>query len=186
MRAFLGMALPDEARRLLERLQRELAASGADVKWVDPHNLHVTLKFLGEISETQQEAVSRMVMTIAAATPSFLASLKEVGAFPTLESPRVIWVGMAEGADALTRMAEAIEREGTRLSLRAEERPFAAHLTLGRTRSARGLTRLVERLRAVSWDPPAPWPVTAVSFYRSDLSSAGPAYSVLAEYPLAK
>ncbi len=184
MRAFIGLALPEEARRSLERLQQELADSGADVKWVEPRNLHLTLKFLGEISEAQRESVEAMLAGLAARTPPFLVRVKDVGAFPTRESPRVIWVGTSDGQEALTRLAGAIEQEGRRLLLPAEERPFTAHLTLGRTRSSRGLAHLAERLRTMSWDPPAPWQVAGVSFYRSELSDAGPTYSVLAEYPL--
>ncbi len=185
MRAFLAIPLPDDARAALTVLQRDLAGSGADVKWVEPDHLHVTVKFLDEISDQQRRDVEALLHRIAAHEAPCRLSLKEVGAFPSIVAPRVVWVGVDEGRDAVIRLAQRLEREGQAIGLRRQERPFAAHVTIGRVRSPRGQEALARRLRETAWQPPAAWPVTSLRLYQSDLSGSGPRYTVLAEVPLA-
>ena len=184
MRAFIGIELPDEVRRALAQLQRELQAARADVKWVEPKNLHLTLKFLGEISEAQRQGVEACLKRIASQQPPFTLQLQGVGAFPSVESPRVVWVGIAQGKEEVRALAERIEQEATTLSLRQEERPFSAHLTLGRVRSPRNRKALAQRLRKAAWQPPGPFQVESITLFQSLLSSAGPTYTVLASIPL--
>ena len=186
MRAFIGIGLPDEVQASLAALQRELAQSRADVKWVEPSNLHLTLKFLGEISEAQRQVVELLVKRLAAQTPPFLLRLEGAGAFPSIRAPRVVWVGMGQGNDVVARLAESIEREGAVIPLRREERPFTPHLTLGRVRSGRHRRELTHQLESFTWAPPPPWQVALLTLYQSVLSSAGPRYAVLAEVPLRK
>ena len=184
MRAFLAITLPEDVRRSLTVLQEDLAGSRADVKWVEPPNLHVTLKFFGEIAEQERQAIEALLARVAQREPRFTLAVEGVGAFPTLTAPRVVWVGLGEGKDAAARIAQTIDREGDASPLQREERPFAAHITLGRVRSGRNRPALVQRLRAVSWQPPGPWQVTSLTLYQSILGSEGPRYSALADIPL--
>lgn len=186
MRAFIALVLPDAARDALERLQQELRASRADVKWVEPDNLHVTLKFLGEISEAERQALERMLRQLATSMEPFALGLSGVGAFPSVSAPRVIWVGLGEGVEAAAHLAQAIEREGASIPLPREDRPFSAHVTLGRVRSPRGRQVLVVALKQSRWQPPSAWQVNAVTFYQSVLGSGGPQYTVLADIPLGR
>ena len=186
MRAFLAVALPEEARRSLTKLQETLAQSRAEVKWVEPPNLHVTLKFFGEVTDEQRQAIEGLLRRLAHQEGPFGLALDGLGAFPSLTAPRVIWVGLAEGTQALARIAGAIEREGAAMRLANEERPFAAHVTLGRVRSPRTRQALVQRLHASAWRPPTPWPVASLRLYQSILTPGGPRYSVLAEFPLGR
>jgi 2'-5' RNA ligase len=184
MRAFIALRLPDHVRGSLAALQREFAASGADVKWVEAPNLHVTLKFLGEVSGAQRTEVEAMLRDAGARTAPFPAALRDIGAFPSVNSPRVIWSGMDAGRENATRLAERIEAGSRAIGLEAEERPFAAHVTLGRVRSPRRRGALVRALKAIAWSPPPPWQVETLTLYQSALSSAGPSYTVLDEIPL--
>lgn len=184
MRAFIGIALPDAVRSSLAGLQRQLSESGADVKWVEAENLHVTLKFLDEITDEQRRRVEELLARVAGGQGAFTLGLKQVGAFPSTSSPRVLWVGLAEGRDAAMRIAQAIEQEGQAISLRREERPFAAHVTLGRVRTPRNRAALSQRLQEIVWSPPAAWRVPSLTLYESVLSSAGPRYTALADFPL--
>ncbi len=184
MRAFLGIALLPAIRASLERLQQGLARSGADVKWVEPSHLHVTLKFLGEISDAQRQAIEALVARVTASEAPFAIRLNALGAFPSLTAPRVVWVDAGEGGEAVARIAEAIEREGAAIPLRKEEHPFSPHITLGRVRSPRGRQALVAALQDARWEPPPPWRVSAVTLYESVLRPDGPHYTVLAELPL--
>jgi len=179
VRAFAAIGLPEEAQSSLAHLQGELARAGADVKWVEPQHLHLTLKFLGELSAEERQAVETAMARVAARHPAFTAALGAVGAFPSVGSPRVVWVGLAEGAEQAASLAAALEREGTAIPLRREERAFSPHLTLGRVRSPRNRGALSERLRSVAWHAPAPWHVSSLRLYESVLSPAGPRYTVL-------
>jgi 2'-5' RNA ligase len=184
MRAFLGVDLPEAVRERIAALQRELATSAADVKWVAPARLHVTLKFLDEISDAQRQAIEERVGPLAGREEAFRLGLERIGAFPSLNAPRVIWIGLAEGTERVAHLAQWIEQEVAALQVRKDERPFAAHLTIGRVRSARHRAALVQRLREASWQPPAAWPVTSLTLYHSVLSSSGPRYTVLSTFPL--
>jgi 2'-5' RNA ligase len=181
MRAFLAITLPDDVRASLEALQRDLAQSQADVNWVEPKNLHVTLKFLDEITDGQRQAVEALLARVASDHDPFTVSMEQVGAFPSIGSPHVIWVGLAQGKETVASIAEVIERQGASIPLRREERRFSPHLTLGRVRSSRHQQALVRRLRDLIWEPPAPWLVASLTLYQSVLSPAGPFYTVLAD-----
>ena len=185
MRAFIGIALPDAVRASLVTLQRQLGESGADVKWVEPDHLHVTLKFLDEITDEQRRRVEELLTRVAEGGGSFTLGLKQVGAFPGAGAPRVLWVGVHEGRETVVRIAQAIEQGCQAMGLRREERPFAAHVTLGRVRSPKRREALVQRLHAVLWNPPPAFCVTAITLYQSELSPTGPRYTALAAFPLA-
>ena len=185
MRAFIGISLPEDVRTLLTRLIGDLSRGTTGVRWVAPEALHITLKFLGEISEAQREQVETLVRRAAVGQRVFTARLEQVGAFPSLQSPRVIWAGVTDGATSVAELAREIEQGCRLLGLPAEERPFSAHVTLGRVTSNRSDRHLIERLSGAAWTAPAPWPVTAVTLYRSHLASTGARYEVLAEAPLA-
>lgn len=185
MRAFIAVTLPDDIRASLSAVQGQLAASAADVKWVAGDALHVTLKFLGEITDGQRQAVEDMLRHVAGGVAPFEMRLAGVGAFPSVAAPRVVWVGIVEGREALSQLADAIEREREPLRLPGERRPFAAHVTLGRVRSPTRRQVLTEQLRAAAWHPPAPWRVTSLALYQSTLTPSGPTYTVLATIPLA-
>ena len=207
MRAFIGISLPDTVRSSLANLQRRMGESGADVKWVEPDHLHVTLKFLDEITDEQRRRVEVLLGRVASGASSFTLAMDRVGAFPSLTAPRVLWVGLEQGKEAVIRIAEAIEREGRAIPLRREDlpaappglsavprpaqagvaqagRPFAAHVTLGRVRTPRNRQALVQSLQASTWEPPEPFQVTALTLYRSDLHPSGPRYTALAVFPL--
>lgn len=186
MRAFLGIALPSQVRESLATLQAELSGVGADVGWVKPEQLHVTLKFLDDISEEQRQAIEAILTRVAEQEACFSVAIHEPGAFPSVRAPRVLWVSVREGQERIVRIAHQIEEEARRLSLRREERPFAAHITLGRVRSPRHRIELAQRLQHVSWQPPPPWHVTALTLYQSVLSSVESRYRVLADIPLSK
>lgn len=184
MRAFIAVELSAEVRRAMVLLQQELAASHADVKWVEEPNLHLTMRFLGEITEDQRQAVERHLRAVAHGTAPCPLTLAEVGAFPSASSPRVVWVGAGQGKDALRNLAERLEEGLQQLGLPGEEREFAAHVTLGRVRSPKNRAQLTEHLKAVSWTPPPPWSVERLTLFQSTLTSAGPLYAVLAHAPL--
>lgn len=189
MRLFVA-AWPDEELRA--ELAGRLAAlrhavpwqAEASVRWVLPENLHVTLHFLGDVDPGRApELVERLGRALRDA-PDFPVRLAAFGAFPPRGSPRVIWVGMDTGAaelEALASRTESVLVDGG--FLEPSERPFRAHVTLGRSKGPRGLERLLPRLAE-----PSPLGgahrLTEVRLVESRLDPRGAKYVPVARFPL--
>jgi len=183
MRAFIAIELPQAVQAALADVQRELAKAQADVKWVEKDHLHVTMRFLGEITEEKRQAIERFLDTIASHTRPISVSLSHLGAFPTVSSPRVIWAGIGQGSDALEQIARELEGGLRTLHLPGEDRAFAAHVTLGRVRSSRNRAQLVSRMRELAWSPPGPFAAGHLTLFQSTLTGSGPIYTPLAKFP---
>ena len=183
MRAFLAVELPSHARHELARLQDQLRDSRADVKWVEKDNLHLTLRFLGDIDERERQRVESASQLAAAAMSPVTVTLSSLGAFPSVSAPRVVWVGLGDGAESLAQLAAQIEAQLAKAGFPKADKPFSAHITLGRVRSPRNRLELVRTINDVVWTPPASFVVDHVTLFRSDLGSAGPTYSILREFP---
>lgn len=182
MRAFIAVEISGAARDAVARLQERMKAAGADVSWVKPENLHLTLKFLGEIGE---ERVQGLVETLSSSLhlPPFTFALEGAGAFPRPERPKVLWAGINEGKEALLQLAREVEAVCGRCGFPAEERPFSPHLTIGRVRSPRGLDRLAKELQGTAFQG-GKTEAREIILFQSVLSPYGPAYTPLAELPL--
>ena len=138
MRTFIAIELSEEIKATLAQVQSHLKYSGADVKWVEPTNIHLTMKFLGEIDEKTRENVQSILDEIAKTTKPFEISLKDVGAFPKIEFPRIIWVGLGKGAKESTELANNIDVAlSTEIGFDKDTRDFVSHLTIGRVRSGK-------------------------------------------------
>lgn len=185
MRAFLAVELPDDIRRALAQLQRRLAESHADVTWTKEANLHITMRFLGEISQEQREAVEQRLTQVCQHHREHPVALSQVGAFPNVSAPRVIWVGVGEGDVWLGQAARQIEEGLGDLGFPREERQFTAHVTLGRVRSPKRRAELAAQLRQATW-PPHAFRVTHLTLFQSTLTGSGPIYSALARAPFGK
>ncbi|MDG6901891.1 MAG: RNA 2',3'-cyclic phosphodiesterase [Nitrososphaerota archaeon] len=174
MRAFVAIDLPDEVLGSLEAFQADLSATGADLKAVERQNLHFTVKFLGEISEAQAaEARSRLSLL---EMKSADVDVKGVGAFPSVGRPRVVWAGVAPEHEGLIgpiarNVVDALGDIGE-----SEERPFQAHITLGRVRSLRNVKELGELLRRNSGRPFGSVTLSEVKLKSSVLTPQGPIY----------
>ncbi len=186
IRAFIAVDIPDSLRQDLAALQSELRASGADVGWVKPENLHLTLKFLGDIEESQVEplVLSLSKESVRLGSSPFTISLEGIGAFPKTTYPRVIWVGVNQGKEELEKLALGVERTCVDLGFAAEERPFSVHLTIGRVRSKDRLAWLIKKLQVAEFRGSAPASIDRILLIQSTLSPHGPTYTPLAEIPL--
>ncbi len=146
IRAFIAVDLPAAVRQEVGSLQSELRTSGADIKWVGVENLHLTLKFLGDIEENQVQTLTEALHPIMGTTALFALQLEGVGAFPKMTSPRVLWVGVTDGQQETVRLAQTVEQTCTQLGFPSEDKPFSPHLTIGRVRSLRQVGSLIKRL----------------------------------------
>ena len=185
MRAFIAIELPQEIKDTLGRLQQKLKAAGADVKWVEPKNIHLTLKFLGEIDEQTKDRVSAKLSEISAGTKQFTFSLSCLGAFPNTKSPRVIWIGIEQGDIEIKAIADAIETQLESINIPKETREFSSHITLGRTRSSKNRQELANALSELSLKSlKNQFPVTKITLLKSTLTPRGPVYEILQEFQL--
>lgn len=180
MRTFIAVELDKPVKESLSRLQAELKESGADVKWVFPADIHLTLKFLGEVREEKIPEIIQALKEIARSLNSFCAEINTIGAFPDTRSPRVIWAGIEQGKENLSRLAGLIEDALERLGFPKEERKFSAHITIGRVRSPKNKAALSEAMQQLKFDALSQT-VKSVILFKSTLTPKGPIYEKLAE-----
>ena len=135
MRLFIAVNIPVEIKENLSLLTKRLKYKISDVKWIQKENLHLTLKFLGEVREEKVEKICSNLCDIAKTIKPFNVSFSEIGAFPDLKFPRIIWAGVKEGSNELKKLAWEIEQALVPLGFEKEKRAFSAHLTIGRVKS---------------------------------------------------
>ena len=179
IRTFLGVDLSKAIRDRAVALQERLARTGTEVKWVEPANLHVTLLFLGEVDDRQIVQVCRLAEECTAKEPTFLMSVESVGCFPSAHRPRIIWIGVAEGAQRLCTVHDALESSLAELGYRREERRYKPHATLGRVKSDRPTDKLSRALVAEAAWKGGETVVREILIMGSELTPHGPVYTVL-------
>ncbi len=184
VRAFVAVNLSETVRAALAEAQGRLRQVPADVSWTRPANIHVTLKFLGEIGATGVERVGRALERAAAPHAPFIAGVAGFGTFPSKGPPRVLWAGVAEGAEALVSLQGAVERALAALGFPREGRPYRPHCTLGRVRSARNAQALVEAAAGLGDGLLGTVTVDHIDLMQSQLHPAGSIYTVLRSIPL--
>jgi len=188
MRTFIAIELSDELKASLARVQSHLKCSDADVKWVEKENIHLTLKFLGEITEDKAANIKTIMDKIGSSSKPFKISLKDIGAFPNTESPRIIWVGLNKGAEESAEITKRLEEELSKIGFEFETRPFAAHLTIGRVRSLKNKEALKEKICSSSASifstNNSQW-IISLTLFQSTLTSKGSIYTKLHEARLA-
>ena len=186
MRAFIAVDLAPEIKSAVEALVRALRRKGGDVAWVKPEAMHLTLKFLGDITEEEAGAVKALLERVAAGRLPFLLRLKGTGTFPPggRANTRILWAGIEETPE-LMELQSALEAECEKTGFPREDRAFHAHLTLGRVKSRDGLEPVLGELERNREIELGGMSVAALTFYKSILSPSGPRYEVLARTELA-
>jgi 2'-5' RNA ligase len=139
VRSFIAIALADPARSEVDAYLVDLRRTISDVAWTPPENLHLTLKFLGDVMPARLESLAARLAEIAAAQPPFALTVAGVGAFPSFRRPRILWIGAA--APAVGPLAATVDRACAAEGFAPETRAFHPHLTLGRVRQGRGAGR---------------------------------------------
>ena len=177
IRLFIAMPLTEELSATAGRAQEQLKRAAGGVKWVEPRNLHLTLKFLGETDEGRVPVIAEAMRAAVASQEPFAVHVVGIGAFPSARRPRVVWLGITEGAEALVSIAGRLEEALADLGFEREERPFRSHVTLGRVSSperARGLTAEIELMGQVEVGRMT---CEQIVLMRSELSRTGPTYT---------
>jgi 2'-5' RNA ligase len=207
VRCFLAVDLPEAVREAIAAVQARLAAdldrrpAGDRVRWVAAANLHLTLRFLGEIDEVGAGQVTGVVERVAAEHAPIAVEAAGLGLFTGPVRPRVVWVGLTAGSPDVGRLARSLEEALATVGFAPEPRPFRAHLTIGRIRPGRtmpdgrvggggrirpgGRGGLADALSAAGAPRFGGWTVRDVVLYRSYLGPRGPRYEALRRFSLA-
>jgi 2'-5' RNA ligase len=183
IRLFIALPLPREVEVELDRLLVLLRPKGPDVKWVPAKNIHLTVRFLSETDEKLVPRIKSAMDETCAGYKPFESVIDQVGGFPNLKKPRVIWVGGSQPIEAAARMAADIDNRMHELRFEKETRPFKAHLTLGRVREGRPIGVLGSFLETFKLTP-IPLTMDRLVLFQSTLTPKGSIYERLHEVKL--
>ncbi len=177
IRAFLAVNLAPEVHAAIVALKQRLAAAIPQVRWVRDQGLHATIKFLGNIAVPQIEPLRHALTPVLDALPPFQVRARGLGAFPSPQRPRVVWVGLV--SDELPRLAAAVESALEPLGFAREERPFRSHITLARIDARQTWARLTDALQEHVSDDFGSCCIEELVAYRSELQRTGAVYTKL-------
>jgi len=181
IRTFLAVDIGPEVRENLRQLQERLQRSRADVRWVRPEGIHLTLRFLGNIPESDIPKLEPVMAAAAAGQAPVELTVAGWGMFPSQKRPRVLWVGLPEAREKLIQVAEALERGLIEAGFGPEDRPWKPHLTLGRFKSLRGLEQLLKALEKEGEKVYDRFQADRLTLFQSRLQRSGAVYTALRE-----
>ena len=190
IRAFIALDLPPEVIQCLDDVSQQLREKliGAPVRWVPVENIHLTLKFLGDVSESNIDMLTDLLQSIVSNVKQFELSVGGLGAYPKPHRPRVIWVGVEAPPDLMIAQ-RSVESEMSRLGYARERRPFNPHLTLGRVSrhsTNQDVRNIADVIKSNNVGYLGSARVTAFHIYRSDLKPSGAVYTKLFSATLGK
>ncbi len=185
VRTFVAVELAQDVRGRTSRLIKKWSASGADVRWVKPENMHLTLNFLGDVDEREVHQVCDAVARAAASHEVFQCSFFGVGAFPNAAKPRTVWIGIDENREALCSLQAATEEALHKIGFPKERRRFNPHLTIGRAKHAGSdWGQLSEMIDQAGQFDGGTMKVAEVVVFSSQLESYGAVHHPLSRAPL--
>lgn len=185
MRSFFCFELSSAGSKAMAELSHQIT-SPAYVKWVDQANLHVTVKFLGDINEDRVPQIKERAANIASREEPFTMQIDKLGAFPSKDYPKVIWLGSTSAPGTLYRIQEDLEDSLTDLGFDREKRDYIPHITLGRTKEDedRKIKQLGSTLKDWSLDKEWTEAEEYLTLMESQLRSGGPEYNRVFRVPL--
>ncbi len=181
LRVFIAVDIEDPLLlSALERVKEALTATGAPMKPVETQNLHITLRFIGEVPRGLVEEIARGVLD-SLSFSEFDVVLRGLGAFPSPVRPRVVWVGVSEGSEELTRIHDEVERGLRRLGLPPQREKFVPHVTLARLKGSRNISAVVKLIEEYADYEFGRFRVKSIRLKKSTLTPRGPIYETLWE-----
>ena len=180
MRTFIAIEIPSEVKSALAALQDDLRRAGADVSWTRPENIHLTLRFLGEVDERRIGEVERVCVDSAAEFRPFTLRLNDTDVFPNARQPRVLWPGLAGEIEKAVEMRKRLNDGLALIGFELEEKDFHPHLTIGRVKSNKNARELLA-LASARQVPALSFVVTEIVLMKSELHPAGARYTPIAK-----
>ena len=184
IRTFIALPVAGSPVEAICTMVGDMERAGVCAKWVKPRNMHLTLKFLGDLPRARIRQLAGAVSRAVQGEPKFDIALRGAGAFPNPARPRVLWVGVREGADRLARLSRSIDESTVASGFAPADKAFRPHLTIGRARGESGGTRaadIISRNSDTFWGTVS---VDCIHVVASVLKPSGPVYTSLARIPL--
>lgn len=185
IRTFIAVKLPEIVLAAIDSVQERLAAHGFNVRWVTTGNIHLTLKFLGEVDEDEVEDIAAALTEAVNGFAPLRLAAAGVGVFPSVKRARVIWVGLSGQLPELAALQRSIEDRLATIGYPPEKRPFSGHLTLGRVKGLIAASRLTTAMGAFRDFTSETFEVDRVVLFKSDLRPTGAMYTELRQVTLA-
>lgn len=179
IRTFICIELSDALRKEIAGYIDSLRDTGQGVKWIEPENLHITLKFLGDVSEDRVETVVQAVKLTAKDFNPFAMGFSGIGAFPSMKKPNVLWIGVTHGEQELSALASRIDANLSREGFPREKREFRPHLTIGRIKVPKNIDKLHTAISGMKNVDFGEMKVETITVMESRLYRSGPVYCPL-------
>lgn len=184
MTTFRGfIAIDINATPNILKFLKDIANSNADVKLVEPQNIHITLKFLGDVQEDKINDIEQIMKDSVKEIEPFTIKLSETGVFPNQNYIRVVWIGIKD-AEAIETIVRSIDERLSQLGFKKEKRGFSAHLTIGRVKTAKNKQLLLKAIENYKDFEFSTQDVNSIKLKKSDLTPKGPIYTTLNEVKL--
>lgn len=185
LRCFISLELPEELKKNIYGYIEKLKSAGADVKWIPPENLHLTLKFLGDTTEERLKSINERLISIAKAHDRFYLQISGAGVFPNIKYPRVVWLGVHD-SNEIAKLRRDIEESMAGLGFKRDDKQFTPHLTIGRVRSLRNKDALIKGLATLKEVDFGKIKVNNITMMKSELKPGGAEHLKLSEIPIGK
>ena len=188
IRAFIAIGLPRELKADIGKISSALSNQVPGVRWVPAENLHLTLKFLGDIEEAVIPDIQAILNQITPRHLPIICKFGGLGVFPNFQRPRIIWLGVTEGSDQIEGLADDLSRELSGLGFKPEKRGFTPHLTLGRVKKGVQTAQLRKLIEAEEEkterlnDSHGLLNINMLLLQKSILTSKGAIYHILSEH----
>ena len=182
IRLFVALLFPEQIKARLGELIDDLKPRSRGIKWVEPKDIHLTLKFIGEVPQKKVGPITEILETVLAGRRQFEGRLVGAGGFPNLRNPRVLWVGL-EGAAPAVEIARELDQRLVPAGIKAEKRALSPHLTLGRVKKPGDFSDLAAHIQGLKFDAGAVI-LDRVALVKSTLTPSGPIYEIVKLYNL--
>jgi 2'-5' RNA ligase len=177
-RCFIALELPSPVQEHLAQIISRLKEAKADIKWVEPKNTHLTLKFLGEISPEQLRSAREFLVQQNGRHKAIVCSTSQIGVFPGWNRPQVIWLGLKTGTSEISDLQKELEVGLAECGFARDPKKFKPHLTLGRVRSPKNMDKLSEKIRTLPLEE-MEFILGELALIKSTLTQSGPVYQPL-------
>jgi RNA 2',3'-cyclic 3'-phosphodiesterase len=181
MRTFIAVELPEKIIYTIGKVQEKIKSHGLKIRWVRPENVHLTLKFLGDIKAADTEKVARAVSESVTGYAPISLAIKGIGVFPGIKGPRVLWLGISKRLDLLTALQKTLDEKLGKMDFPKERRPFRGHLTIGRIKAKIDSKTLNDVLKEFIGFESEPFLASRIILYKSDLKPQGAVYTKIME-----
>jgi len=180
IRTFIGIEVSGEVQSKAMRLRERLQKADATVKWVEPHNMHITMNFIGDAPSVTIPKICDAVSDATAQFDPIECEIRGAGAFPRADRPRTVWLGIDQGGDQISKLYRAIRDRLDEIGVYTDRKKFRPHITLGRVRAGGPeQDRLAELIKQNADFEASPMIIDEIIVFSSNLERSGPIYDVM-------